>query len=84
MLALLAAGGVRPASGGRLQLRRRVNARKKAWIFLNPGAEAVTEIIATTGFAKVSDLLGEQMGTLGADVSLTVAGLDVRVLILER
>lgn len=82
--ALLAANGVRPAHDGRLLLRRRVAAGKEAWLFTNPSEEDVTEEVDVAGRATVEDLLGEPLARRGDRVSLTVPGLDVRVLVLTR
>ncbi len=69
---------------GRLLVRTRTTSERQAWFFTNPHADAVTEEIDVSGFAQVEDLLGEPVVRIGDRVNLTVEGLDVRVLILER
>jgi len=81
--AILAAGGITPNYTGHLLLRKRVSPTKEAWLFTNPTGEAITETIDVTGWTQVSDLLGEPVSRDGNQVTLTVAGLDVRVLILS-
>ena len=74
---------VKPAHAGRLLLRKRAAAGKQAWFLTNPSDEPVTETIEV-GEAHVEDLLGEAFERSGSRVTLTVAGLDVRVLVVER
>jgi beta-galactosidase len=83
-LALLAACGVEPEHRGRLLLRKRVTEGKEAWFFINPGRPPATDELDVSGFARVEDLLGEPMKYAGRRISLTVQGLEARVLILTR
>jgi beta-galactosidase len=72
---------VKPVHAGSLLLRKRAAAGKQAWFLTNPSDEPVTETI-DVGEAHVEDLLGEPLERSGSRVKLTVAGLDVRVIIL--
>ena len=72
----------KPAHGGSLLLRKRAAAGKQAWFLTNPTDEPVTETVEV-GEAMVEDLLGEALERSGSRVTLTVAGLDVRVLVVE-
>ncbi|MCL5998212.1 MAG: beta-galactosidase [Chloroflexi bacterium] len=80
---LLSQCGVSAQRQGRLLLRKRVIPGKQAWIFTNPNAEDVTELIELDGW-QVEDLLGEPLRQEGGVVHLLVRGLDVRVLVLSR
>jgi beta-galactosidase len=82
--ALLAACGVVPEHEGKLILRKRVTSDKEAWIFTNPTGESITETIELAGWQKVNDLLGGAVTVANGSVEVTVAQLDVRVLIVER
>ncbi len=79
---LLAACGVTPEHEGRLVVRKRVTPRKEAWIFTNPTGEPVTERVSVAGWSRVEDLLGEPVAKTDGVVDLTVAPLDVRVMIV--
>jgi hypothetical protein len=81
---LLARCGVQPAHRGTLLLRKRVLPGKEAWLFTNPTAQALSEIVDVTGWSEAEDLLGEPLERTANRVSLTVNGLDVRVLIVRR
>jgi hypothetical protein len=79
---LLKACGVQPIREGKLRLRKRVIPGKQAWFLTNPAGEPVTETV-DIGQAQVEDLLGEPIQREGGHVTLTVDGLDVRVLIIQ-
>ena len=82
--ALLAACGVVPEHQGKLILRKRVTPGKEAWIFTNPTGESVSECISIDGGTRVEDLLGQPVSRTGVGIDLTVAPLDVRVLIVSQ
>ena len=82
--AILGAGGVTAAHPGRLLRQRRVGAGREAWLFTNPEGETVTEAVDVTGWDRVGDLLGEPPAREGDTARLTVAPLDVAVLIVEK
>lgn len=82
--ALLAACDVKPQHAGKLILRKRVTPHKEAWLFTNPTGESVSEKVSVAGWRKVSDLLGQPAPLAGGWAELTVAPLDVRVLIVEE
>lgn len=75
--------GVRSDAAGRLLRRRRVTDKGTAWILTNPHAEPVTETLDIDGYGQVADLMDEELHRTGDRVTLTVAGLDVRVLLLS-
>ena len=81
--ALLAACGVMPEHEGELILRKRVIPGKEAWIFTNPTGEPVTEPVSVTGWPRVADLLGAALDRKRETIALTVAPLDVRVLVVH-
>ena len=81
--ALLAECGVAPAHEGSLLLRKRVAAGGEAWLFTNPLAETVTEKVDVSGWQVVEELGGESLERNGDEVSVTVEGLDVKVLIVR-
>ncbi|MFB3881496.1 MAG: beta-galactosidase [Armatimonadota bacterium] len=81
---LLAACAVSSVSQGRLLMRRRRIEGKEAWLFTNPTAARITERIDVSGWPRVEDLLGEPLPRAGTAVDLTVAPLDVRVLVVQR
>lgn len=81
---LMAQCGVSPEHQGHLLLRKRVLPNKEAWIFTNPSDYEITERISLRGWPRVDDLLGEPFVREGDEVVLTVKGLDVRVLLVER
>jgi hypothetical protein len=80
---LLAACEVAPLHPGRLLLRKRSAGNQSGWFITNPTGEPIHETFETGG-ARVSDLLGGPVEVQDGRVALTVDGLDVRVLILER
>ncbi|MHB0878782.1 MAG: beta-galactosidase [Anaerolineae bacterium] len=80
---LLAECGVRPARRGSLTVQRRTMPGKEAWLFTNHEEHDITEGVDVGGWSRVSDLLCEPLAREGDRVSLTVKGLDVRVLVLE-
>jgi hypothetical protein len=65
---------------GELLLRKRVSAAKQAWFVTNPTRESVTETIAINA-ENIEDLLGEPIEKVAQGIRLTVAPLDVRVLV---
>lgn len=73
-----------PLHQGRLLLRKRKNTDAEAWCFTNPTGEKLTELIDVRGWKHVEDLLGEELDVRNGFVSLEVAGLDVRILILKK
>ena len=79
---LLEACGVQPVHEGKLKIRKRAIRGKEAWFFTNPAGEPVTETV-DVGSAQVEDLLGDPVQQEGSRVTLTVDGLDVRVLIVR-
>ncbi len=81
---MLAAVGVTPEHEGKLIVRKRVTSGKEGWFFLNPTGEAVTEKIVLNGWRRVRDLFGQPVPVAGEKIELTVAPLDVQVLILEE
>ncbi|MCF7854645.1 MAG: beta-galactosidase [Candidatus Pacebacteria bacterium] len=81
--ALLTACGLSPEHKGKLIVRKRVTPDKEAWIFTNPTGETVTETIALPNGSQVSDLLGGPLPVSEGPVEVTVAPLDVRVMIVE-
>lgn len=82
--ALLGVCGVTPEHTGKLIVRKRVTPGKEAWLFTNPTGESVTEKVSVAGWQKVSDLFGQTVPVAGGFAELTVASLDVRVLIVEE
>ncbi len=80
---LLELCNVRPAHEGRLLLRVRSVPGKQAWFLTNPQDEPVTETLEV-GDAVVKDLLDQPFERSGSRLTLTVAGLDVRVLVLSQ
>jgi hypothetical protein len=72
------------AGKARLLRRRRITADREAWFFTNPHEKPLTESVDVTGFARVTDLLGAAVEKKRDTVALSVAPLDVRVLVLER
>jgi len=81
---LLIQCGVRPEHQGSLLLRKRVAPGKEAWIFTNPTDQEITERIAVQDWSRVEDLLGDPITREGDELTLTVKGLDVCVLVVER
>jgi hypothetical protein len=81
--ALLGACGVLPEHDGQLIVRKRVTPGKEAWILLNPTGGKVSEKVSVVGWQKVSDLLGQAVTVANEAVEVSVAALDVRVLIVE-
>jgi len=81
--ALLARCGIHPWRAGKLLLRKRTIPGKTALFLTNPGAEPLTETLSV-GSGKAEDLLGEPLQQQGEQVTLTVPGLDLRVLILKN
>jgi beta-galactosidase len=75
--------GIEPSRAGRLLVRRRIAAGRQAWILTNPTARPVTQTLGVSGFAHVEDLLGGDIARRRDRVTLTLDGLDVRVLILS-
>lgn len=65
-------------------VRRRAGTDREAWFFTNPEAEPVKLSVDVKGFSRVSDLLGGEVRSEGETVHLTVGGLDVRVLVVDR
>ena len=53
-------------------------------MFTNPTADEVSERVDVTGWAAVGDLLCEPLQREESAVLLSVPGLEVRVLALER
>ena len=82
--AIVNAGGVAPEHEGRLICRRRVGKTKEIRFYVNPFERALCETVSVAGFDRVSGLLGETVERGGDAVRLTVEGLDVRALVLER
>ncbi len=82
--ALLQTCGVSSPQYGPLIVRRRVTPDREAWLFTNPTANPVTEMIDVSAWSGVEDLLGQPVAGRDGRVELTVAGLDVRVLIVSR
>ncbi len=81
---LLNACGAQPCHAGRLVCRKRILPDQEAWIFINQHDEEMSEVVATEGFSRIEDLLGAPLELDPGGVRLTVAPLDVRVLILKR
>ncbi len=75
---------VAPEHPGQLLLRKRVGRGAEAWVFTNPTDGEMTEEIDVSGYQDVRDLLGEAPDRTGDTVTLTVAGLDVRVLVVRK
>ncbi len=82
--ALLGACGVTPEHDGKLIVRKRATPGKEGWFFFNPTGVAVTEMVAVNGWRRACDLFGQPVPVADGKVELTVAPLDVRVLILEE
>ncbi len=82
--ALLGACGVTPEHDGKLIVRKRATPGKEGWFFFNPTGVAVTEKVAVNGWRCACDLFGQPVPVADGKVELTVAPLDVRVLILEE
>ena len=80
---LMASCGIYPLHEGKLVMRRRSIAGKTAIFLTNPTGEDVTEWVAV-GRAQVEDLLGEPFQRKADHISLTVNGLDIRVLVLTE
>ena len=74
--------GVRPAHPGRLLVQKRAGDAREAWFITNPYKEAVTEAVALPEGATAQDLLGGPLDIGAGAVTLTVAPLDVRVIIV--
>jgi beta-galactosidase GanA len=81
---LLSQCEIEPAHRGTLLLRKRVAADKEAWFFTNPTDQEIDEIVDVAGWPFVEDLLGQPLRRNGAEISLAVGSLDVRVLVLRR
>ncbi len=82
---LLAQCGVMPQRYGSLLVRKRVLANKEAWLLTNPMPLEITTKVNVSGWQRISDLLaGPQQVDATRHVSVTVPGLDVRVLIVEK
>jgi beta-galactosidase len=79
--ALLVQCGVEPLHKGKLLARLRTIPGKRALLLTNPTGEPLTETVAT-GPGHVEDLLGGKLEPAGDSVSLTVDGLDVRILVI--
>jgi beta-galactosidase len=77
---LLSACGVEPQHRGKLLLRKRSIPGKNAYILTNPTADPLTETV-NTGPGRIEDLLGGTIQQADSQVTLTVDGLDVRILI---
>jgi len=82
--ALLAACGVTPEHDGALIVRKRVTPDNEAWIITNPTGEPITESFSVTSWMGIDDLLGQPVERAEAQLTVTVEGLDVRVLIVGR
>ena len=82
--ALMEQCGVSSAHPGYLLLRKRAIPGKEAWLFTNPTEYDLTEDVDVGGWTHVYDLLGIPLDREGDRVFLTVASLDVRVLILSK
>jgi beta-galactosidase len=80
---LLAQCNVRPLHKGKLLVRKRAIPGKRAWFFTNPNPEPLTESI-WVGSVTVEDLFGLPLERNGEHISLTVDGLDVRVLVVTK
>jgi hypothetical protein len=86
ILALLKECGIIPEYKGKLQLRKRVvaNKSKEAWLFTNPTGGHITESIDVTGWSCVEDLMGNDIEVKDGFANLTVDGLDIRVLVVQK
>ena len=86
ILALLKECGIIPEYKGKLQLRKRVvaNKSKEAWLFTNPTGGHITESIDVTGWSCVEDLMGNDIEVKDGFTNLTVDGLDIRVLVVQK
>lgn len=84
LLHLLGECGMKPSRCGKLLLRKRAVDGKEAWFLTNPTPEKVEERVDIRGWEAVEDLLGEPLHRQGADVTITVGPLDVKVLALTK
>ncbi len=84
VLELLCLCGVEPECCGDLLLNKRVLPESEAWLLTNPTSQTVTEEVDISGWDTVADILDEPIERSDDNVRLTVAPLDVRVLILSR
>ncbi len=84
VLKILAENGIEPDYPGRLKFRRRVAGSREAWVLTNTVTEQVTEKISARGFTAVKDLFGDKIELTNGMFELTVAPLDVRVIITEK
>jgi len=84
ILAILKKCGIIPAHEGKLLLRKRIRGDKEAWLFTNPTGEDITESIDIKNIKHVEDLMGEELNIKDGFISLTVKGLDVRVLVVKK
>jgi hypothetical protein len=82
--ALMAACGVAPHRHGDLLIRKRVAPGAQAWLLTNPTRHEVTATLEVPAGASVADLLDGPVSAEGGRVTVKVASLDVRVLVLEN
>jgi len=81
---LLAACNVKPEHEGSLIVRKRMTAGKEAWLFFNQTGKSASEKVSVSGWRKAGDLLGHSVAVVDGHIELTVAPLDVRVIVLEK
>ncbi len=80
--ALLDACGVTPEHNGKLIVRKRVTPGKEAWLLFNPTGEALTEQLAVGEEYRCEDLFGEPLSPQAGLLAVTVAALDVQVVVV--
>ncbi len=82
--ALLKECEVDAAHSGKLLMRRRSSEYKQALILTNPTNQSITEQILVKGFKSAEDLYGNALPIDEGILSLTVQGMDVEVIILQK
>ena len=80
---LLSLCGVRPKHEGRLLVQKRVGNGKEAWFITNPHKSTVKEKIRLPDGAKAHDLLNDTLESDEKSFTITVAPLDVRVVVVS-
>ena len=81
---ILSICGVSQEHRGKLILRKRIAGNKEAWIFINPLARSVREKIGLKACDKAKDMLNEKIKFQGENAVITVAPLDVRVILVDK
>ena len=76
--------GIDPLHPGVLQVRRRSATGRQALIVTNPTSKAVNENLDIADFTKAADPLGGKVEVNGHLLSIEVAPLDVRLILLEK